>query len=174
MAHPQRPYGGASKQRLTDLINVANDGSLIEGIDFEYGSVEELKNHPKHNTQVRLIAKKPGFADVLIKYTRLGIDVLAHLPPELLGEVLIESFPFSVKQSIDRINDALGLNLTADEVENYIFSEMRETYPVRIKRGESYAWLPSEISVKAKYSILLSLVWPNTQLAGLYPPKPRR
>lgn len=174
MANPPRPYGGLSKQRLTDLINAANKSSLIEGIDFEYGSVEELKNHPKHNTKVRLIAKKPGVADVQISYTRLGIDVLAHLPPEMLGEVLIESFPFSVKQSIERINDALGLNLTADEVENYIFNEMRETYPVRIKRGASYAWLPSEISVKAKYSILLSEVWPNTQLDGLYPPKSRR
>jgi hypothetical protein len=174
MAHPDQPYAGSSKQRLTDLINAANKSSLIEGIDFEYGSVEELKNHPKHNTQVRLIAKKPGVSDVKIRYTRLGIDVLAHLPPEMLGEVLIESFPFSVKQSIGRINDALGLNLTADEVENYIFNEMRETYPVRIKKDASYAWLPSEISVKAKYSILLSEVWQNHHLEGLYPPKPRR
>jgi hypothetical protein len=162
MAHPDQPYAGSSKQRLTDLINAANKSSLIEGIDFEYGSVEELKNHPKHNTQVRLIAKKPGVSDVKIRYTRLGIDVLAHLPPEMLGEVLIESFPFSVKQSIGRINDALGLNLTADEVENYIFKDA------------SYAWLPSEISVKAKYSILLSEVWQNHHLEGLYPPKPRR
>lgn len=171
MADTFRPYGGSSKQRLTDLINAANGKSLIEGIDFEYGDLKELTKHPKHNTQVHLISKNPGeVADVNISFNRLGIDILAHLPPEMLGEVLIDTFPFSVRDYIGRFNEALGLDLTADEVENYVYQNWRESYPLRIKKGASLAWLPSEISVRAKYGILLSLVWPVTQLDGLYPP----
>lgn len=177
MANSDRPYGGTSRQRLTDLINAANGTSLIEGIDFEYGTLEELKNHPKHNTRVQLLAKKPGVANARVSYTRLGIDILAHLPPEMLGEIFIESFPFSVRKSIERINQALGLDLKPEEVENYTFFESRDSYPVRIKKGASLAWLPSEIKIKAVTtdpggdSILLSLVWPKSRLDGLYPPK---
>jgi hypothetical protein len=185
MADTFRPYGGSSKQRLTDLINAANGKSLIEGIDFEYGPLEELTKHPKHNTQITLISKKPGVANTKVSFNRLGIDILAHLPPEMLGEIVIHTFPFSVRRFIHRFNDALGLDLKADEVENYIYQERRETYPLRIKRGASVAWLPSEINVRARYENisspgggeeipvelkLLSLVWPLTQLDGLYPP----
>lgn len=180
MANSDRPYGGSSKQRLTDLINAANGTSLIEGIDFEYGTLEELKTHAKHNTRVQLLAKKPGVANARISYTRLGIDILAHLPPEMIGEIFVDSFPFSVRQSIEKINQALGLNLTADEVENYVFKESRDSYPIRIKKGASLAWLPSEIKIKGitidpnSDNVLLTLVWPKFSLNGLYPPNRRR
>lgn len=165
-----KPYGGLSRHRLTELINSANQSSLIEGIDFEYGSPEKLIDHPKHNTKVRLFAKRPGKADVDITYTRLGIHILANLPPEMLGEILIDALPLNVRSSIDDINQALGLDLVADEIEDFIFYDERSSYPIRIRGRNSLAWLTSEINVRARHAVPLFSIWPNTELDGLYPP----
>lgn len=175
MANPIRPYGGTSKQRLTDLINAKNQTSLVEGVDFEFGEIDDVPGHPgypRHNTKVRLISKQLGKSDVDVHYTRLGIDILTHLPAEMLGEIIVDDLPLHIRTSINRINRALGLDLTPDEVEDLVFHDARKSYPVQIRQDASVAWLPSEIQVRARHALALALIWTDPYLDGLYPPPP--
>src|SRR5690606_23632964 len=114
-------------------------------------------------------SKQLGKTDVDVVYSRLSIDVLAHLPPEMIGEIVVDSLPLSIRQSLDEINQALGLDLVPEEVEDLIFYDKRDAYPVRIKEDASLAWLPSEINVRVAREQLLSLVWPIHHLDGLHP-----
>ena len=165
-----KPYGGTSRQRLTDLINSANGLSLIEGIDFEYGPIVPYSDQPGANTKVTLKSHKAGSNDTDIHYARLGIDVLGHLPVEFLKDIWIDSVPFNIHDILDRINEALGLNLVSEEVVNLRFESLQETYPLRITPGKSYAWRESEYLFKASQTQDLSDVYLITNLDGLYPP----
>lgn len=177
MTCPERPYGGTSRQRLTDIINKSNDSSLIEGIDFEYGPVQELTPEELlvhaphgHNTKIRLRAKLPGKADSDAIYTRLGIDILTHLPAEMLGEIIVDSLPLRIRVAIEKVNRALGLDLVPEEVEDTIFYDVRSEYPVTIREDASVAWLPSEVNVRARHAEKLALIWLNLYLSGFAPP----
>lgn len=165
-----KPYGGTSKQRLTDLINSANGTSLIEGIDFEYGPVTPYLDQEGYNSKVTLKSLKLGKNDTDIHYARLGIDVLSHLPEDFIQAVWIDEFPFEIHAVLDRINEALGLDLVSEEVVDLRFDELQEAYPLRIAPGKSYAWTPSEYLFKVAETVDLAVVLPNTYLDGLYPP----
>lgn len=165
-----KPYGGTSRQRLTDLINSANGSDLIEGIDFEYGDIEPYLDQEGLNTKVTLKSLKLGKNDTDIHYARLGIDVLGHLPEDFIRSVWIDEFPFGIHAVLDRINEALGLDLVSEEVVDLRFDDLQEAYPLRIVPGKSYAWTESEYLFKIAETVDLATVLTVTNLDGLYPP----
>lgn len=172
MTNREKPYSGSSRQRLTDLINAVNGESLIEGIDFEYGVMRVGSNQPGSNTRVVLQSKREDRVDTEVHYTRLGIDVLAHLPPEFIREVVIDELPFSIHKKLDEINESLGLNLVATEVEDIHFQDERDEYPLRIAPNQSLAWRGSEFNFKVRRALDLASTYPNNTLVGLVPPPP--
>lgn len=167
------PYAGTSANRLTEIINLSNQpGQLIEGVDFEYSNLRPVIDDPECNTAIDLEALKPGWANVTATYTRLDLGVLGELPAEMLRPVVVPRFPIYTHDMLDRINAALGLNLTAEEVSNDRLSSYQERVPLRIKdETSSLAWLQSEYLFLAKESNDISGVIQVTTLDGLYPPR---
>lgn len=172
MTNREKPYGGSSRQRLTDLINATNGESLIEGIDFEYGAMIPSSNKSGSNTRIVLRSLRDDRVDTEVHYARLGIDVLAHLPPEFMHEVVISELPFTIHQKLSEINEALGLDLEVSEVEDTHFQDERDEYPLRIASNQSVAWLDSEYKFKVTRAMDLMRVYPNNVLDGLTPPAP--
>lgn len=173
MPSPVKPYGGSSRQRLTDLINSANKSQLIEGVDFEYGDLQSFSPHPGTNTKVTLRSLRTDKVDADVFYTRLGIDVLANLPPSLLQKVHLPEPPFSIHDVLDEINRALGLDLEPDEVVNLRYTTPQESYTLRIAPNRSLAWRDSQYLFKAEHAKDLSVEFTITSLNGLHPPAPR-
>ena len=113
---------------------------------------------------------KLGKNDTDINYARLGIDVLSHLPEDFIRNVWIDGFPFGIHEILDRINEALGLDLVSEEVVDLRFDYLQEAYPLRIVPGKSYAWAESEYLFKIAETVDLATVLTVTSLNGLYPP----
>lgn len=145
MATP-KPYGGLSSDRLTALINVYNPGlHRVEHVDFTYGQPQEYSDTRGRNTQVTLtpVAGTDYVGPEDIHYWRLPLTVLSLLPAGVVKPVVIDAFPFSIHASLDAINEALGLNLTPDEVEDTVYREEQSTYTLRVIGANSLAWLDS-------------------------------
>lgn len=167
------PYAGTSANRLTEIINLSNQpGRLVEGEDFVYSSPRVVEDNPECNTAIDLEALKPGWANVTATYTRLGLSVLGELPAEMLRPVVVPHFPIYTHDMLDRINAALGLNLTVEEISNDRYIAYQEKLPLRIKdETSSLAWLQSEYLFLAKESNDISGLIQVTVLDGLHPPR---
>lgn len=152
MATP-KPYGGLSSDRLTALINVYNPGlHRVEHVDFTYGQPQEYSDTRGRNTQVTLtpVAGTDYVGPEDIHYWRLPLTVLSLLPAGVVKPVIIDAFPFSIHASLAAINEALGLNLTPDEVEDTVYREEQSTYTLRVIGANSLAWLDSTYEFQAQ------------------------
>lgn len=140
-----KPYSGLSTTRLTNLINKDNGTKLRLGRDFTFGPIASYNDANGRNTRVTLTPTigSPYLAPQEVHYWRLGLDALTRLPAGSLGRVQIQELPFSIHDLLPQINTALGLDLTADEVENTVHSVQQAKYRITIKPNASYAWLPS-------------------------------
>ena len=172
MTTPQ-PYGGLSNDRLTALISTFNPGlNRVEGVDFTYGQPEEYTDARGRNTKITLTpvpgTQYEGPEDV--HYTRLPLSVLSLLPAGFVKPVLIDALPFSIHASLDAINEALGLNLIPDEVEDTVYSEEQNTYTLTAIGANSLAWLDSTFEFQVLLPgelIPLSTVIVRPTLSGL-------
>lgn len=169
MSERIKPYGGSSRARLTKLLNQMNSTNYVDGVDFGYGApVEEIREQT--NTSVEIVPLRQGFRTQKVNYRRLSIAALAALPPTEVKPVSVPSWPFSIRENLSRINEALGLNLAPEEVYDDVYwDEGQNRLELRITDG-SHAWIRSSYSFKITRDILLSDVWTVTVLDGLYPP----
>lgn len=167
------PYIGTSVDRLTKMINQDNGKQLQVGVDFTYGTpVTVTSGKDGRNTKVTLTPipgtkyEKDGPKDVF--YWRLGIDALGRLPAGSLDEVQVPNVPFKIHAILPLINQALGLNLLPEEVENTEYTVQADSYTLTIVEG-SLAWKPSSYTFAAHNTgedIPLASVVVNTNLNG--------
>lgn len=140
-----KPYAGTSRQRLTDLINQANQTNREEGVDFRFSLPVQETGPSGQNTSAVLnpvegtLFKSP----VKVFYNRLDLSVLADLPAGEIQPVVISSAPFWMRTHLSQINDALGLSLLPDEIHNDYVSELSSSYTLRINETFSHAWINS-------------------------------
>jgi hypothetical protein len=157
----EKPYGGLSNDRLTALINRDNQKTLVEGVDFTFGTPSDYSDSQGRNTQVTITPvpgkKYKGPAD--LHYKRLPLLVLDDLSSGYIVKVQIPGLPFSIHGMLSAINTALGLNLIEDEVQDVEYTEKLAEYPLRINQGISLAWVDSEYQFKVHHigdDVLLS------------------
>lgn len=145
-----KPYQGLSNNRLTELINKDNNTTLVEGVDFNYGTLSVKASSGGRNTSIELNpADTNQFTPVTVNYTRLQIGVLDLLPKEMKDYVNLPSLPVSTHDILEEINRALGLNLTTSEVQNIEYTDNAAKLPLTILAG-SLAWLPSTYYFKVR------------------------
>lgn len=159
---PIKPYRGRSKDRLTAIINAQNPYPRTEGVDFAYGPVQEWSGPIDSNTRVVLtpIPQETYIGPVPVTYTRQPISILAQLPQTERRTLIVQNFPFTTHGILAEINDAYGLDLTTDEIQNISYTTDAPTITLRILAG-NYAWLASEIELPASYIYNLSSVIGN-------------
>ena len=138
------PYIGLSNVRLTAMLNLDNNKTLREGVDFTYGGVVAILGRGGRNALVTLTpVPGSGYPSAQqITYWRLGIDALGRLPAGSTDPVPVPRLPFSIHGILPLINTALGLNLTPAEVEDSLYTEEAPSYALKIVDG-SLAWFPS-------------------------------
>lgn len=168
-----RPYGGLSNDRLTAIINADNPGTAVqEGVDFTYGEPRAYADAQGRNTVVTLtpVSGTHYAQPEDVHYWRLPISVLSLLPVGFVQPVTIESLPFSIHASLDAINEALGVDLTPDEVVDVTYSEEQQTYTLTAIGSNSLAWYDSTFEFQIRLpgqDIPLSSVIVNRALSGL-------
>lgn len=163
-----KPYRGISSQRLVDMINTANGKQLQEGVDFRFGTPREVDGKG-FNTRVRLHRLSDAYpSDVDIEYTRLPLSVIGELPERWTIRPNITA-PFRVHDVLDEFNEAIGLDLTPEEVENTFFAENQPSYRLTISQN-SLAWQPGSYYDVPMKDMWLDMVILQTTLDGLYPP----
>lgn len=164
-----RPYGGTSVARLTTLVNRANRSNLIYGVDFTFGPPTAEDIDEERNTKIEIVpkdTKRYKAADVY--YQRLPIYVLNLLPEEFIRPIEIPARPFTIHEVLPKINEALGLDLVPEEVEDTAHDGVSESCLLTLKEG-SLTWLPSSVEVAIRYmvDIPLSSIIQVTVLSGL-------
>lgn len=165
-----RPYGGTSVARLTASVNRANKKNLVYGVDITFSAPLAIANEGR-NTKVDVVPLKNlgKYKSASVYYTRLPISVIQSLPEGFTQPVQIYSLPFSVHEILPRINAALGLDLTFEEVEDTVYESQEDSYALTIKEG-CLAWLPSSVDFSAVHTDGpdLSSVITVTVLNGLH------
>ena len=161
------PYAGESAQRLVNMINSDNNSALKLGVDFNFSNMSPYSDASGRNTKITMVATDSAQGSVTVHYWRLPLTVLNDLPAGYIQPVLIDSLPFSLHGILDRINTALGLNLTTDEVVDQTFTAQQDTYPLQINEATSLAWLNSNYAFPAVFSANLAV--PATDLPGFDP-----
>lgn len=152
------------------MVNRANKKNLVYGVDFIFGVPTADSGVDGRNTKVDVIPlrnlNKYKMADV--SYARLSVNVLNLLPDGFTKPVLIHAVPFRIHEILPRINEALGLDLVPEEVEDALCESVDELYTLTIKEG-SLAWLPSSIEFVAQHvtDIPLESILTVTVLNGL-------
>jgi hypothetical protein len=146
-----KPYLGLSRDRLTSLINSANDPDRVEGTDFTYGLPNSVVGPNNENTTVTLtpVHGTNYRSPVNVFYNRLSIAVVGDLPYNSIEPAVIPSAPFWIRNVLPEINRALGLNLTADEIVNRLYTSIQSTYELKINGSKSLAWLSSTLEFQA-------------------------
>lgn len=137
-----RPYKGQSPQRLIAMINQKNGSNLQLGIDLTFGPPVSWVDEENRNTKISAIPTEQSIyskpQDVF--YWRLNLQVLGNLPEGVVEKVVIPGFPFSVHQILPAINEALGLDLREEEVEDTLYGTEQALYNLRINPATSEAW----------------------------------
>lgn len=140
-----KPYRGNSLQRLAVLIRTAQTPSIPSNVELFIGPTQDTGDQFR-NTEVMVShAFHTGVTpEKRVTYQRLELEGLKDLP---FGELIpFENitFPTTTHAILDKINKALGINLTADEVVDESIEELPVNgVTLKIKPG-SYAWLPGE------------------------------
>lgn len=165
-----KPYAGTSFDRLSALISKAQTPVLPSTVSYTFTDLREGTGPLEGATDITVVASIGSRVDPPedVTYQRLSIDVLSLLPP---GEVVLVpaiEVPFSIHQTLDKINTALGINLLPEEVVDEEFTEQKELYPLTIDGNNSLAWLNSVYQFKmASLDIDLNEAIPDPVLDGL-------
>ena len=148
-----KPYQGTSHDRLTALINADNGASLHEGTNFTIGTPTVSSGPAGRNTAITFTPVNFHiYQPQTLRYKRLSLAVLSSLAVGEILPVTITAIPFTTHSILSVINEALGLNLTTDEVLNEQFTTVEQTYRIKIKDNvSSLAWIDSEFSYVAQH-----------------------
>lgn len=169
------PYAGSSLERLCDLLVKANNIDLKHGVDYIFRDMQAIPVGPSgENTRIIFVPLvwDGQFAEQEIKYTRLNLDVLTRLPPGSTLPVKLENLPFSMGGMLNEINEALGLNLTPDEIHNDPITGAESHYVLRINEDNSLAWLGSiELKVDVEGRIHLKVPIYHSVLGAIENPQ---
>lgn len=140
------------KAQLTSIANHDSAVNWKEMIDFDFGPLESVSVAPAgRNTRVYVYAHKQGYIDQWLYYTRVSPDSINdQFTDGNIPKVLVPNQAFTVYSILDQINAALGLNLTADDIENTAFEPGLTAYPITFKKT-SLAWLPGTYTLQVTY-----------------------
>lgn len=170
MSNKIKPYGGSSRARLAKLLNSANSTNYQLDVDFTFGPpVKEITEST--DTSVTVVGLRKGSISQKVQYRRLSINALAALPAGEVDPVPATRWPFSIHANLATINQALGVNLTTDEVVDDVYQDENQQYLILRITDKSYAWNVSEFSFKITRTIPLNMVWRNQILEGLNAPQ---
>lgn len=142
-----RPYGGTSLERLVTLLNNSNGTAYLSGHDFTLSAPSYFADPAGVNTRNTKITVYPDrthndrLQDQELHYWRLPINVVGKLPRTALRAVYIDKIPFTTHEMLERINEALGLDLVPEEVTDDIHSIQQTHYTLNIDEAVSLAWL---------------------------------
>jgi hypothetical protein len=145
------PYSGTSFDRLSKLIKARNPKTDTAYLKFEFQNPTLLDEdfntkivtapvRVKSTTDDSVVTRYPAQE---VQYRRLKLDVLSLLPQGEIRLVQNLQLPFNVQNVLDKINEALGLNLQPNEVFNTLYTSYQERYRLEIKSTNNLAWLPS-------------------------------
>jgi hypothetical protein len=160
------------------MINTDNQKQFVVGVDFAFGSPQSYSDAEGRNTAVTV---QPLEGDAVafpetVYYERLNISILNNLPDGIIKEVVLPVVPFTLSSVIDRINTALGLNLTTDEIVDKTITTVEDSYTLTINEATSLGWLgsitlyprwpgdpiPLKEVVLTRNLVLLGLTFPGT------------
>lgn len=156
-----KPYSGKSVDRLTGIIKAANPKANETNISFDFGLPASAPN-AYLNTRVfvrPVYAQAPGAVAIPpgpfeeIQYRRLSLEVLHYLPACEVFPVTGLELPFSIHEQLDKINDALGLDLQPEEVVNHRYTHAAATYRLEIANDNNLAWLKSSYDFEAEVGV---------------------
>lgn len=137
-----KPYKGQSLARLIELIENAQPIPLPQQATLELGipTAEDAAGTTGVDAVV-IIPQDDRLPAVKLTYIRLSLDVLKDLPAGELLDFDDVVYPTSTHKILDIINDRLGLDLLAEEVEDIDLPTAPLEMPVKILEG-NYAWIP--------------------------------
>jgi hypothetical protein len=141
-----KPYQGTSHARLSQLIRSAQNPPLPSGVSFEFG-VPEVGGRPVPGaTKITLQAKVRARVDpqTTVHYKRLGLDVLNKLPDGELVPFDPIIFPTTMHAILPQVNAGLGLDLSADEVDDMLLPAIPVNGLTIKINSKSLAWLAGE------------------------------
>jgi hypothetical protein len=140
-----KPYSGTSLDRLVLEINRINNLHLVYGEDFTLSMPWAATGSNGRNTEVTFtpLVFNGGFKQQVLRYTRLNLDVLGKLPEGAVLPVFIKDLPTTARAILGTINEALGIDLSPEEVEDtpYPPKVFDTKYPLKIAEGVSYGWI---------------------------------
>lgn len=141
-----KPYQGTSHDRLSQLIRNAQQPPLPLEVSFIHGDPRRGPYPGVGSTTLDTRAVTAIHTDipVAVNYDRLSVEALQRLPAgELLPFDMI-SFPTWMHDILPKINEAIGLNLSTDEVLDVELLEIPDNgFTITITEA-SVAWLPGE------------------------------
>lgn len=138
--------------QLTSIANNENTTQWREMIDFDFGAMENVVGEGGgRNTRVFIKAHREGYIDQWLYYTRLHPSTINdQFVDQPIPKVDIYETQFTVYQILAQINQALNLNLTAEDVYNDAFLPGLSEYPIRF-RDTSRGWLPGVYMLQVNY-----------------------
>lgn len=141
-----KPYRGLSHKRLAALVRLSQHPKVPVEVVLSFGPVTEDVSVANYNSKVLVTATDHNgkLTDKEVLYRRLNLEKLKDLPAGELVPYADIQFPTTTHTIIEIINQALGINLSKEE----IVDEPIESIPVngltvKVKPG-SYAWFEGE------------------------------
>lgn len=162
-------YSGLSADRLTALINATNKTNLVEGVDFNYGNIKEVKVVGA-NTQMQILflGALAGYKDRVF-YNRIDLKHLAKIGPETGNELYVASLPTTSHNLVEQLNLLYGTDLRDGDIEFKRYSKIEPVFEI-VASAQSLAWIGS-IYMTVRYNVLELSDWLGvTELSGLVPP----
>lgn len=142
------------KNQLRVIANSENHTTWNEVTDFDFGNMEGgITGVPGRNSRIFIHAHRQDYIDQWLYYRRIDP---ATIDDQFAGgqvpNIMIPRDPFTVVSVLDKINEALNLNLTSDDVINDSFQPGMFNYPIRFK-STSLAWLPGTYYLRVEYTV---------------------
>jgi hypothetical protein len=130
------------KNQLTEIANSNNAVSWTRLVDFDFGNVEPgITNAAGRNTRVFVRALKEGYFDQWLYFARADPKTINDQFKGEIPKVVVPREPFKTHDIIEKINLALNLNLSIDDIENTQYEPGMDEYPIKFK-SSSFSYLP--------------------------------
>lgn len=146
------PYGGTSAARLAAMASEANGYEFVPDVNVRFGPPEVCTDGIS-NSKVKMYAIEDAGYDREAEffYDRLPLDALTSASACLPGRVNLDTVPFSIHQILPLFNQVYRTDISPDEVEDEVFTERRDKYPLRIKDDVSLGWISSGFEFPVKW-----------------------
>ena len=143
--------------QLNAIANKDNRVSWKKVIDYDFGVMEVLPiPQAGRNTRIFIKAYRENYIDQWVYYTRIHPSTIDDQFPKGPPKIVIPRTPFTIYLILDRINQALNLHLTAEDVENTAYLPGLAKYTIKFK-PTSYGWLQGDYVINVEYEAVLDL-----------------